>query len=277
MVVLVTGCRSGFGLGIAVEAARRGHVVYAGLRDPSTGDELKREAIGLDVRPVALDVTDRGQIAAVVQQILAEQGRIDVLVNNAGRALGGPVETLDEDELRDLLDLNVLSPWALIQAVLPSMRAQGTGVILNMSSVSGLMAMPGLGAYAASKFALEGLTEALRHEVAPFGVRVFLVEPGPFKTEIWGRNRNLSRRALDPASPYAPFVKNLESVVMAVAQNRAEDPAIVEQYVVDLFEQKPRRLRHLLGKASRLRVWAKAWLPDPVLAAVIQRAVRPKG
>lgn len=274
MVVLVTGCRSGFGLGIAVEAARRGHVVYAGLRDLATSDELTRAAIGLDVRPVQLDVTDRGQIDAVVARILAEQGRLDALVNNAGRALGGPVETLEEDELRDLLDLNVISPWALTKAVLPTMRTQGSGILVNISSVSGLMAMPGLGAYAASKFGLEGWTEALRHEVAPFGVKVFLVEPGPFKTEIWGRNRNLSRRALDPDSPYAPFVKRMEQVVMAVAQDRAEDPEIVEHYVVDLLERPPARLRHVLGKASRLRLWAKAWLPDPWLAAIIQRAVR---
>lgn len=275
MVVLVTGCRSGFGMGIAVEAARRGHTVYAGLRDPGTGDALVAAAAGLDVRPLALDVTDRGQIDAAVARILAETGRIDALVNNAGRALGGPLETLDEDELRDLLDVNVLAPWALTRAVLPTMRAQGGGTVVMMSSVSGRMALPGLGAYACSKFALEGMSEAWRHEVAPFGVKLFLVEPGPFKTDIWGRNRSLSRRALDPGSPYAPFVSRIEDVIVRVAEGRAEDPAIVERYVVDLVERPPKRLRHVLGRASALRLWAKALLPDPWLAAAVQRAVRP--
>lgn len=276
MVVLVTGCRSGFGKGIALEAARRGHTVYAGLRDPSTGGDLMEAAAGLDVRPIALDVTDRAQIHAAVATILAEQGRIDALVNNAGQALGGPLETLDEDELRGLIDLNVLSVWALTCEVLPAMRAQRSGIIVNLSSVSGLMAMPGLGAYAASKFALEGMSEAWRHELAPFGIRLFLVEPGPFKTDIWGRNRNLSRRALDADSPYAPFVRNLEQVVMAVAQDRAEDPAIVERFVADLLDRPPAKLRHVLGRASWIRLAAKALLPDPWLAAVIQRAVRPR-
>jgi NAD(P)-dependent dehydrogenase (short-subunit alcohol dehydrogenase family) len=275
MVVLVTGCRSGFGLGIAVEAARRGHIVYAGLRDPGTGDALAAASAGLDVRPIALDVTDRAQIDAAVARMLAEHGRIDALVNNAGRALGGPLETIDEDELRDLLDVNVVAPWALTRAVLPAMRAQGSGTVVMISSVSGRMALPGLGAYACSKFALEGLSEAWRHELAPFGVRLFLVEPGPFRTDIWGRNRALSRRAADPDSPYASFVARLEAVVTRAAEDRAEDPAVVVRYVAELLDRPPRRLRHLLGRASALRVAARSILPDPWLAAIVQRMLAP--
>lgn len=273
MIVLVTGCRSGFGLLVAVEAARRGHTVYAGLRDLGTAGDLRRASEGLDVRPVQLDVTVEAERQSVVQAILAEHGRIDGLVNNAGRALGGPLETLDEDELRDLLDVNVLAPWALAKAVLPAMRAQGSGVIVNVSSVSGLMAMPGLGAYATSKFALEGMSEALWHEVAPFGVRVVLVEPGPFKTDIWGRNRTLSRHALDPESPYASFVQRLERLVHGMAQDRAEDPEIVSRKVVDLLTSGGRRLRYVMGKASWIRLGAKRALPERIYGAVLQRLI----
>ncbi|MBA2320652.1 MAG: SDR family NAD(P)-dependent oxidoreductase, partial [Deltaproteobacteria bacterium] len=121
-VVLVTGCRSGFGLLTAVELARRGHVVYAGLRDPESAEALVGAAKGLVVRLVPLDVTRGDQREAVVEQILAEQGRIDVLVNNAGVALGGFLEDVDEDEFRQVFDTNVLAPWALTKAVLPTMR-----------------------------------------------------------------------------------------------------------------------------------------------------------
>lgn len=273
MVVLVTGCRSGFGLLVACELGRRGHTVYAGLRDPETANELVAAARGLDVRPIALDVVDGAQRQAAVATILAEHGRIDALVNNAGVALGGPLETLDEDELRRVIDVNVIAPWALTNAVLPAMRAAGRGVIVNVSSVSGLVAMPGLGAYATSKFALEGMSEALWHEVRPFGVRVVLVEPGPFKTDIWGRNRTLSRRALDPDSPYAPFVARLEKLVHGIAQDRAEDPALVARVIADHVERPPAWLRQILGRAAWLRVGAKRWLPERAYAAVISRAL----
>ncbi len=273
MIVLVTGCRSGFGLGVAVEAARRGHTVYAGLRDLSTDAELRAAAGSLDVRPIQLDVVDAVQRQAVVDQIVATHGRIDALVNNAGVALGGPLETIDEDELRNVLEINVIAPWALCCAVLPTMRAQRSGVIVNVGSVSGLVAMPGLGAYATSKFALEGMTEALWHEARAFGVHVELVEPGPFKTDIWGRNRSLSRRALDPDSPYAPFVAKLEKMVHGIAQDRAEDPAIVNRAIVDLIERPDGRLRHVLGRAAWIRIGARNWLPEAVYGAIVARVL----
>lgn len=277
MIVLVTGCRSGFGLLTAVEAARRGHTVFAGLRDPATADGLRVAASGLDVTPVALDVTHGSDIDAVVSRILGEHGRIDALVNNAGVALGGALEQIDEDELRKVLDVNVVGLWALTRACLPAMRAQRSGTIVNVGSVSGLVAMPGLGAYATSKFALEGMTEAWRHELLPFGIRMTVVEPGPFKTDIWGRNRALSRHALDPDSPYAPMVGKLEAAVSAIAQDRAEDPQIVADAICDLIET-PGNLpaQKLLGRAGWLRVGAKRVLPRRLYEALVQRAIRPE-
>ncbi len=277
MIVLVTGCRSGFGLLTAVEAARRGHTVYAGLRDLDTADALVETAQGLDVTPVQLDVTSARDRDTVVAAIVEAHGRLDALVNNAGVALGGAMEQLDEDELRKVFDVNVLGLWALTKAVLPTMRAQGSGTIIQVSSVSGRMAMPGLGAYAASKFALEGMSEAWRHELKPFGIRMAVVEPGPFKTDIWGRNRALSRHALDPESPYAPMVQGLEAAVARIAQDRAEDPTVVSNHIADLLERPgPLPAQQVLGRAGWLRVGMKQVLPRPVLEWLVQRAIRPK-
>lgn len=275
MVVLVTGCGAGIGLLTAVEAARRGHTVYAGLRDLATADALVAAAGALDVRPVQLDVTDPTQRQAVVDRIVDAHGRVDALVNNAGRGLGGPMELLDQDEIEALFDLNVIAPWALTKAVLPAMRAQGLGVVINVSSVSGRMATPGLGAYAASKFALEGWTEALRYEVSQFGVTVVLVEPGPFKTDIFGRNKVVGRRVHDPDSPYAAMVAHMEGLVDRWTAT-AQDPQHVADRIVDLLVARRPALRHVVGWSGRVRLAAKRLLPDRWFAAAVQAVVRPR-
>ena len=176
MIVLCTGCRSGFGLLIAVTAARAGHTVYAGLRDLETQADLVKLAGNLDVRPVQLDVTNAEERETVVREIVEEHGRLDALINNAGRALGGFIEQIAEDELRRLFDVNVFAAWELTKTCLPHLRASRDGIVINITSMAGRQAMPSLGGYAGSKFALEGITEALRHEMRPFGVRVVLVE-----------------------------------------------------------------------------------------------------
>jgi NAD(P)-dependent dehydrogenase (short-subunit alcohol dehydrogenase family) len=188
MIVLCTGCRSGFGLLIAVTAARAGHTVYAGLRDLETQADLVKFAGNLDVRPVQLDVTNADERETVVREIVEEHGRLDALINNAGRTLGGFIEQIAEDELRRLFDVNVFAAWALTKTCLPHLRASREGIVINIASMAGRQAMPGLGGYAGSKFAIEGITEALRHEMRPFGVRVVLVEPGPYATDIVGRS-----------------------------------------------------------------------------------------
>src|SRR5262245_62016569 len=148
MVVLVTGCRSGFGLLLAEGAARRGHVVYAGLHDPTTGDELRRRTEGVTVHPLALDVTDAEPRREAIARILREQGRIDALVNNAGTPLGGFLEEVGEDELRRVFEVNFFGAWLLTREVLPAMREQQRGTIVMMSSRSGRSAFPALGTYA---------------------------------------------------------------------------------------------------------------------------------
>lgn len=271
MIVLCTGCRSGFGLLIAVTAARAGHTVYAGLRDLETAEELERASAGLDVRPIQLDVLDRLQHEEVVERILDEQGRLDALINNAGIALGGFQEQIEEDELRRLFDVNVFSPWALTKACLPTMRRQRSGLVLNVSSMAGRQAMPGLGAYAGSKFALEGMTEALRHEVRPFGVRVVLVEPGPYKTDIFGRNRRVARESHEEG-PYARFQARMESLVEKM-EARMGDPQEVADLCTRLLEEPSPRLRYPLGPGVQARLWARRLLPFAGYEKVIERVV----
>jgi NAD(P)-dependent dehydrogenase (short-subunit alcohol dehydrogenase family) len=274
MVVLVTGCRSGFGKLAAEELGRRGHTVYAGLRDVTTGDALRDATAGLDVRPLALDVTRADEREAAVERILAEHGRIDALVNNAGRALGGFLEQVDEDELRALYDVNVFAVFALTQLVLPPMRAQGAGRIVMVSSTAGQLALPGLGAYASSKFALEGLSEAWRQELLPFGIGVHLLEPGAYATDIWGRNRALARRATAGDGPYAERQRHMEALYERMMP-RAHDPHDVALEIARMVEGERPVLRHMMGPDTWKRRLLKRFAPQRVVEAMVRRMTTP--
>ncbi|MEV4571097.1 oxidoreductase [Nonomuraea sp. NPDC049419] len=180
-VWLITGASSGFGRAIAEAALAAGDTVVATARKPETLDDLV--ALHPDrVNAAQLDVTDSARITAVVAEVLLWYGRIDVLVNNAGLGLVGAVEETSDQELRDLMELHFFGPAALTRAVLPHMRRQGAGAVVQMSSMGGRFSFPGVGAYSATKFALEGMSEALAAEVAPFGIKVLIVEPGAFRT-----------------------------------------------------------------------------------------------
>jgi NAD(P)-dependent dehydrogenase (short-subunit alcohol dehydrogenase family) len=183
-VWFVTGASSGFGRAIAEAAAAAGNTVVAAVRKPAALDDLVAKYPGL-VDPVALDVTDMAAGAAAIDAAVERHGRIDVLVNNAGRTQVGAVEETTDEELRALFDLHVFGPFALARAVVPHMRERGSGAIVNLSSVGGQVVLPGFGVYCGTKFALEGVSEALAAEVAPFGVKVMLVEPGAFRTGLF--------------------------------------------------------------------------------------------
>ncbi|MFC5183440.1 oxidoreductase [Actinomadura harenae] len=201
-VWLITGATSGFGRALAEAALAAGDVVVAAARRPGALDDLVA-AHPDRVRAVALDVTDQAAISAAVAEAVLWHGRVDVLVNNAGRGLVGAVEETSDRELREQMELHFFGPAALVRAVLPHMRRRGTGAIVQMSSMGGRMSFPGVGAYSASKHALEGLTLALAGEVAGFGVRTLIVEPGSFRTSFAGTN-SLARTAELPE--YADLV-----------------------------------------------------------------------
>jgi NAD(P)-dependent dehydrogenase (short-subunit alcohol dehydrogenase family) len=273
MVVLVTGCRSGFGLLLAEEAARRGHTVYAGLRDPTIDQDLRKRTAGLAVHPIALDVTVAEQRKAAVDRIVAEHGRIDALINNAGAPLGGFMEEVDEDELRGVMEVNFFGIWLLTKAVLPVMREQGSGTVVMMSSRSGRLAFPGLGSYSASKFALEGLSEAWRHELRPFGIGVYLVEPGPFRTDIWERNRKLARNALQVGSPYERFHGPIDRWARKIADS-AKDPRPVVERTLALLGRTDLGLRHPVGGFEQ-QIFGM--LPFGIREAIIGRIMTDRG
>ncbi|QTE01340.1 oxidoreductase [Streptomyces cyanogenus] len=184
-VWLITGASSGFGQAIAEAALAAGDTVVATARRTETLDDLIAAHPDRAVA-VRLDVTDDSRIAAVVADAVRRYGRIDVLVNNAGRGQVGAVEETTDRELRDLMDVHFFGPTALVRAVLPHMRRQKSGAIVQMSSYGGQLSVAGFGAYSATKFALEGLSEALAQEVAPLGIKVLIVEPGAFRTRFFG-------------------------------------------------------------------------------------------
>src|SRR4051795_10471364 len=198
--VLITGCSSGIGRATAERLARAGYTVYATARKPESIADLE----GAGCRLLALDVTDDDSMTAAVEAVEREQGAVGVLVNNAGYSQSGAVESVPMDAVRRQFETNVFGLVRMCQLVLPAMRAQRWGRIVNISSMGGRLVFPGGGFYHASKFAVEALSDALRFEVQGFGVRVVIVEPGLIKTEFG----NAAVSTLDPAAnegPYAHF------------------------------------------------------------------------
>src|SRR5438034_759616 len=204
-VVIVTGCSTGIGLRTAVAFAGNGDTVVATMRNTAKANALHKAAAdaGVDVEIVALDVTSDMSARSAVAEVLARHGRIDVLVNNAGVGLSGPVEDFPEDQARTAMETNFWGPVRMTRLILPTMRAQGGGVIVNMSSITGrLPAFPCYAFYAAGKHAIGALSESLAAEVAPFGIRVVCVEPGYFDTALSDTVDTLIDQ-IDPSSAYA--------------------------------------------------------------------------
>ncbi|MEV7276925.1 oxidoreductase [Streptomyces sp. NPDC093111] len=244
-VWLITGANSGFGRAFAQAAIGAGDVVVAAARRAGTLDDLVA-AHPDQVEAVALDVTDHAAVDRVVAGVAERHGRIDVLVNNAGRTHVGSVEETDDAELRSLFDVHVFGPAALTRAVLPHMRARRSGAIVQLSSVGGQMSMAGFGAYSATKFALEGLSEALAAEVNPLGIRVLIVEPGAFRTSLFG-NGSLST---DTIADYADTVGATRAFVEGGDGGQAGDPAKAAAAVLAALDAEEPPLRLALGSDS---------------------------
>ena len=240
-VWLITGTSSGFGRAVAEAALGHGDRVVATARDPSQLSDL-----GADdgVHVIALDVTDPEQRLSAVDQAVERFGRIDVLVNNAGRTQVGAVEETTDDELRSLFELHFFAPVALTRAVLPHMRAQGGGAIVQMSSVGGQITAPGFGAYCATKFALEGITQALHDEVAPFGIRTLIVEPGAFRTGLF---RPEAAYQSQPMAEYAQTVGPTREYVSGGHGLQSGDPAKAAQAILQALDADEPPLRLVLG------------------------------
>ncbi len=201
-VALVTGASSGIGRATALLLARSGYRVFATVRAQSGEDALQRDAAGLPLEILRLDLADEAGASRVVRDVLRRAGRIDVLVNNAGYAKLGAVEDIPREDLRHQFEVNVFGAMQLAREVIPTMRAQRSGRIVNVSSLAGKVSLPLMGAYCASKFALEAFSDALRAEVKPAGIRVVLVEPGPVATNFNRLARNESHLILQAPSVF---------------------------------------------------------------------------
>lgn len=242
-VWLVTGASRGFGRELVVEALARGYRVVAGARDPAALAELA----GQRLLVVPLDVADPAQIASAVDSATARFGAIDVLVNNAGYGYLAAVEEGEDAEIRALFDVNFFGLAALIRAVLPGQRARGQGAIVNLSSAGGFAGFAASGYYAASKFAVEGLSESLRRELAPLGLKVLLVEPGPFRTDWAGSSLRQAARSIDA---YQPTAGTRRRLVHAGSGTQAGDPALAARAIIDAVEHPAPPFRLPLGNAA---------------------------
>jgi NAD(P)-dependent dehydrogenase (short-subunit alcohol dehydrogenase family) len=240
---LITGCSTGIGREIALAALRAGHQVVVTARVVDTVQDLAEQFPGLALA-LTLDVTDRAGITAVVATATDMFGGIDVLVNNAGYGYLSAVEEGEDAEIRALFDTNFFGVVDMLQAVLPGMRAQGSGHIVNISSMTGLVANPPNAFYSSTKFALEGLTEALAKEVAAFGIKVTAIEPGAFRTDWAKRSMHESSAPLDA---YAEDVGVRKDLIKQFADHLPGDPRKVAEAVLMVTGLDEPPLRLLLG------------------------------
>jgi NAD(P)-dependent dehydrogenase (short-subunit alcohol dehydrogenase family) len=262
-IVLLTGASSGFGLHTALLLAKQGWKVYAGFRDPGMSGELLGEAeahgVREQIRPIRLDVTDEGEVREAFRTVESECGRLDALINNAGYAVGGFAEEIPLALWREQFETNVFGVVSVTREALPLMRRTGGGRIVLVSSVSGRIGFPGLGPYAASKHALEGLGESLRLELAIFGIAVSLVEPGAYQTPIW-RKSLAQLPGPAPGSPYAPLYERLKPLLDRSAAGGGHPDRVAETIHSVLSARRP-KLRYVPGWNERWTIGLKTLLP----------------
>lgn len=262
-VVLVTGAASGLGRASVEHLGRRGYRVFGADRS---------EATIPGVTTIVCDVDDDESVAGAVARVVDLAGRIDVLVNDAGFGIAGSVDDTSIEEARAQMETNFFGVFRMTRAVLPVMRRQGEGRIVNVSSLGGLIALPFQGVYSAAKFAVEGLSEALRHEVRPFGIDVVLVEPADFRTGFTSSRRRVE--AADARSPYADaFERAL--VVIEEDERTGSDPAMVARLLERVIQTEHPRLRYTVGAFDeRLAAWLRRVMPGVAFEPIVRRHYR---
>jgi NAD(P)-dependent dehydrogenase (short-subunit alcohol dehydrogenase family) len=270
-VILVTGCSSGIGRATALEAASRGHRVWATARRV---EDLEGLSAIERIRTCPLDVTDRSSIAAAVARLLEAERRLDALVNNAGYAQYGAAERVPPEDWRRQFDVNFFGALEITRAALPALRAAGRSTIVNVSSVGGRVVVPFAAPYCASKHALEALSDALRVELAPFGVRVVVVEPGPIESRFAERARIAVAPLLADPGPYARLYPGAERAMGDEFQRGRLPASAVARAVVDAIEAEKPRLRYRVTAMARLLLPLCRFLPDRILDAAMRRALR---
>jgi NAD(P)-dependent dehydrogenase (short-subunit alcohol dehydrogenase family) len=261
-IALITGCSNGFGLLTSIELAKAGYRVVATMRELSRRTKLDQavEAAGvadnIDVR--ALDVTHFSQISAFVDTVVRDNGRIDVLVNNAGFAMAGFAEDIKLEELRTQFETNFFGAVAMTKAVLPTMRKQSSGHIIQISSIVGLQGSITVSSYSASKHALEGWSESLRLEVNALGIKVVLVEPGAFDTGVWTEGARMAEGAKKNTSPNFQRSLRMREVIQKIPK---ANPIAVAREIVAITQDPNPKLRYIVGRDAKMQLAMKRMLP----------------
>jgi NAD(P)-dependent dehydrogenase (short-subunit alcohol dehydrogenase family) len=245
-VAVVTGSSSGIGYETALTLAKNGFLTYATMRNLNKSENIKKVATkeNLPIHIHQLDVTDDVSVKNTIQAILSETGRIDVLVNNAGYGLNGAFEDLSMDEIKAQYETNVFGLIRTTQSVLPIMRRQKSGIIVNISSGAGRFGFPGSSAYISTKFAVEGLSESMSYELEPFGIKVVIVEPGVIRTNFV---TVVAKKSQDPNSPYSQIMRKTATVFENMMAN-ASSPDLVAKVVLNAVTNENPSLRYLAGK-----------------------------
>ena len=270
-VILVTGCSSGIGRATAVEAAARGHRVYASARNPRDLADLER---GGRITGLRLDVADAGSISAAVEAVRSRAGRLDALVNNAGYAQYGAVEEITPEEWRAQFDVNLFGAIETTRAALPLLRGAGGGTVVMVSSVGGRISIPFAAPYCASKHALEAVADALRVEVAPFGVRVVVVEPGPIESRFADRARSIVAPLLSRPGPYRELYVGAEKAMDGDFQRGRRPAEAVGRVVLDAIESRRPRARYRVTPMARALIPLSRLMPSRWIDGLMRRSLR---
>ena len=279
-IILITGCSSGFGMLTSARLAAAGHTIYATMRNMQKQDtlklELKRRNTECHILP--LDVTNDNSINKVINTIKKQDSRLDVLINNAGYGIGGFFEDLSEDEIRSQFETNFFGVQKVTRSALPLMRytaskseKEFSTKIINISSAQGRSSLPGLGAYGASKFALEGFSESLYFELQPFGVEVVILEPGTYSTKAIDDNSHEADAGLEGDSPYANYTKRLKELHnnILITKKGVGEPENVAIMIEDIINRKRNKLRYLAGTQAKIRVLMRTILPFSWFSRII--------
>ena len=268
--VLVTGASTGLGLETALYLAAHGFRVYAAVLDLNDTDRLheetKRRNVQLEV--LQLDITDSDNVNNVLSTICEQSGSIYGVINNAGIGLRGYFEDLSEEEVRQVFEANIFGTMAVTRATLKYMRPARRGRIVIITSVGGQMGAIGVSAYCSTKFAQEGFGESLAQEVMPFGIYVSLVEPAIIKTERWGINRGIAKKALDPESPYYAWFCKSERLADLLVETSPTKPVDVARTVHKVLTARRPRLRYMVGSRAKLVVALRRYLPGELFERI---------
>ena len=260
-VILLTGISSGFGKQTANLLAQNGHIVYGTVRKEAETSDL--------INVIKMDLTDHSSITRAVETVLQKEGKIDVLINNAGMHTGGPIETSPIENIKLQMDTNFIGMVYLTKAVLPAMRKQGGGLIINFSSIGGLMGLPFQAFYSASKFAIEGFSEALRMELTQFNIKIVLINPGDFHTSNSANRRNF----LAPTGTNDPYGLQFSKTLAIIEKDESNGwaPEVLAKKIAKIVDcRKPCQKYIIASFEQKLAVVLKYILPGPLFRKILE-------